>query len=85
MIYNSYENKHRHSNGLKSDKLHFGFIERRDPIKAVYFTNMVIYLFLALIMSMLAGPIVLGNTMVIREAIRSGLRAELGKYENSNF
>ncbi len=53
--------------------------------KAVYFTNMVIYLFLALIMSMLAGPIALGNTMVIREAIRSGLRADLGKYENSNF
>lgn len=53
--------------------------------KAVYFTNMVIYLFLALIMSMLAGPIALGNMMVIREAIRSGLRADLGKYENSNF
>lgn len=53
--------------------------------KAIYFTNMVIYLFFALIRSMLAGPIALGNTMVIREAIRSGLRADLGRYENSNF
>ncbi len=35
VIYNSYENNHRHSNGVKSDKLRFGFIERLGPIKGV--------------------------------------------------
>lgn len=35
VIYNSYENNRQHSNGVKSDKLRFGFIGRLDPIKGV--------------------------------------------------